>query len=53
VFVGAHMNENKQATATRPICRYPLEAQYSGYGDTKDAANFTCRASAPMPPQPM
>jgi feruloyl esterase len=53
MFVGAHIDDNKQVTATRPICRYPLEAQYSGYGDTKDAANFTCRASAPMPPQPM
>ncbi|MGA2564895.1 MAG: tannase/feruloyl esterase family alpha/beta hydrolase [Steroidobacteraceae bacterium] len=53
MFVGAHMDESKQVTATRPICRYPLAAQYSGYGDTKDAANFTCRASAPVPPQPM
>lgn len=42
MFVGAHENENKKITATRPICRYPLEARYSGHGDTRDAANYTC-----------
>jgi feruloyl esterase len=46
-FVGAHENEQHEVTATRPICRYPLEARYSGHGDTRDAANFTC--SAPLP----
>jgi feruloyl esterase len=45
--VGAHENEQHEVTATRPICRYPLEARYSGHGDTRDAANFTC--SAPLP----
>jgi hypothetical protein len=30
-------------TATRPICRYPLEARYSGHGEITEAANFTCR----------
>jgi|GEM_PF-5913629 hypothetical protein len=39
----AHVNEAKRVTATRPICRYPLEARYSGHGDTSEAANFTCR----------
>jgi feruloyl esterase len=52
VFIGAHM-DGKVVTATRPICRYPLEAKYVGHGDTNDAANFVCRSQEPMPPQPM
>lgn len=52
MFVGAHVNENQQVTATRPICRYPLEARYSGHGDTADAANFTCSAPAEAAPSP-
>jgi feruloyl esterase len=44
MFVGAHENENEEVTATRPICRFPLEAHYSGHGDTQDAASFTCGA---------
>lgn len=43
LFIGAHMNEAKDVTATRPICRYPLEARYTGRGDTNRAENFTCR----------
>jgi feruloyl esterase len=27
---------------SRPLCPYPLTAQYSGSGDTSDAANFSC-----------
>jgi feruloyl esterase len=53
VFMGAHINEKMEITTTRPICRYPLEAQYVGHGDTKDGANFVCRPQAPLPPQPM
>jgi feruloyl esterase len=53
VFMGARINERKEIIATRPICRYPLEAQYVGHGDTKDGANFVCRPQAQMPPQPM
>jgi hypothetical protein len=37
------VNEAKRVTATRPICRYPLEARYSGHGEITEAANFTCR----------
>jgi feruloyl esterase len=48
LFIGAHVNEAKQVTATRPICRYPLEAQYQGHGDIHEAANFICRAPQPM-----
>jgi feruloyl esterase len=53
VFMGARINEKMEITATRPICRYPLEAHYVGHGDTKDGANFVCRPQAPLPPQPM
>jgi feruloyl esterase len=44
LFIGAHINDAKQVTATRPICRYPLEARYTGHGDSNRAENFTCRA---------
>ena len=44
LFIGAHINDAKEVTATRPICRYPLEARYTGRGDSKRAENFTCRA---------
>ena len=52
VFIAAHI-DGRQITATRPICRYPLEAQFVGYGDPKEAANFVCRPQGPVPPQPM
>jgi len=48
LFIAAHINDKKQITATRPICRYPLEARYLGHGDAKEAANFACRAPEPM-----
>jgi feruloyl esterase len=41
-FIAAHIDPDKKVTATRPVCRYPLEAQYKGSADIKDAANFTC-----------
>jgi feruloyl esterase len=44
LFIGAHVNAAKEVTATRPICRYPLEARYIGQGDSNRAENFTCRA---------
>jgi hypothetical protein len=30
------------ATRTRPLCRYPQTAQWTGTGSTDDAANFAC-----------
>jgi feruloyl esterase len=53
LFIAAHVNDAKVVTATRPICRYPLEAHYVGRGDTKDAANFACRVPEAFGPQPM
>jgi feruloyl esterase len=44
LFIGAHIDDAKNITATRPICRFPLEARYIGRGDSKRAENFTCRA---------
>ncbi|HUQ11912.1 MAG TPA: DUF6351 family protein [Steroidobacteraceae bacterium] len=28
---------------TRPLCPFPLHAHYTGSGDVRDAANFSCR----------
>jgi feruloyl esterase len=48
LFIGAHIGDAKEVTATRPICRYPLEAVYTGRGDSNRAENFTCRVPARM-----
>ncbi|HET7083804.1 MAG TPA: tannase/feruloyl esterase family alpha/beta hydrolase [Rhizomicrobium sp.] len=45
LFIGAHLDDAKKVTATRPICRYPLEARYTGHGDSNRFENFTCRAA--------
>ena len=29
-------------TRSRPLCQYPLVANYKGTGSTDDAANFVC-----------
>ena len=34
--------QNFPTGGTRPLCPYPLQSRYSGSGNTKDAANFTC-----------
>jgi hypothetical protein len=31
-------------TATRPMCRWPYYPRYSGSGDPREAASFTCTA---------
>jgi feruloyl esterase len=48
LFIGAHVSGEKDVTATRPICRYPLDAAYTGRGDSSHAENFTCRAPSKM-----
>jgi feruloyl esterase len=35
--------QNGKADRTRPLCRYPQQAVYSGGGSTDEAANFSCR----------
>jgi feruloyl esterase len=52
LFIAAQTKDGK-VTATRPVCRHPLEAHYLGRGDSKEAANFACRAPEPVPQQPM
>ena len=44
LFIAAHLDDAKKVTATRPVCRYPLEARFTGHGDSSRAENFTCRA---------
>ena len=36
------LGENMQPTGSRPVCAYPVAAQYDGEGDTRDAASFSC-----------
>jgi feruloyl esterase len=38
------MGSNAAAGMTRPVCSYPQYANYTGTGDLKDAANWSCRA---------
>ncbi len=52
LFIAARMDGN-MVKATRPVCRYPLEARYGGRGSSSDAASFTCRMPEKFPPQPM
>lgn len=33
---------NGQVQRTRPLCPYPMEAQWKGTGSTDEAANFVC-----------
>lgn len=42
-IIAAHKTGPK-VDFTRPLCPYPLVAEYKGSGDTTDAANFTCVA---------
>jgi feruloyl esterase len=48
LFIAAQQDAAKRVTATRPICRFPLEARYSGHGDVHEAANFACRMPRSM-----
>jgi Tannase and feruloyl esterase len=38
------MATGQQGTLTRPLCPYPLYAEYKGSGDLKSAANWACKA---------
>ena len=42
--ISASRVRNGVADRTRPLCRYPQTAVYSGSGSTDDAANFICKA---------
>jgi feruloyl esterase len=36
------LDENMQPAGSRPVCAYPVAAQYDGEGDTRDASSFSC-----------
>ena len=40
---GVRRDGDGMTAASRPICRYPLVAVYSGSGSAEDAASFECR----------
>ena len=50
-IVATKYTDDKAATRTvrltRPLCVHPAVAQYSGAGDTNDAASFVCRGGVP------
>lgn len=48
-LIGTHLDANKKADRTRPICPYPLEAKYKGNGDINEAGNFECKAAGSVP----
>lgn len=35
-------NASQGVQMTRPLCKYPLEIVYNGYGDTNNAGSFYC-----------
>jgi feruloyl esterase len=51
-FILASHSTDGKVDRTRPLCPYPQVATYNDTGSIDDAANFTCRASAPARPKP-
>jgi feruloyl esterase len=43
----ASRQTNGKVERTRPLCPYPMEAQWKGVGNTDDAANFVCAVPKP------
>lgn len=41
-ILAVHVTANR-VDMTRPLCPYPQVAEYTGIGNTNDAANFVCR----------
>jgi len=41
-LIGFHVANNR-VDMSRPVCKYPQVATYSGTGSTNDAANFVCK----------
>jgi Tannase and feruloyl esterase len=41
-ILASHVASGK-VTMTRPLCPFPLTAQYTGHGSIDDASNFACR----------
>jgi feruloyl esterase len=49
VLIGTHLDDNKKADRTRPLCPYPLEAKYKGQGDINKAESFACKDPGQLP----
>ncbi len=45
-IIASHLT-NGQVDRTRPLCPYPMEAQWKGTGSTDQAENFVCALPAP------
>jgi len=41
-IIASH-SSNDAVDRTRPLCPYPMTAQYTGQGNIDDAGNFVCR----------
>src|SRR5262249_35418399 len=41
-MVASHITQQGVTDRTRPLCRYPQVARWTGVGSTDDAANFAC-----------
>jgi len=48
-LIGTHLDADKKADRTRPICPYPTEAKYKGGGDINEAGNFSCTDPGKLP----
>jgi feruloyl esterase len=48
-IVASHLTDGK-VDRTRPVCPFGQVAKHAGTGDTNDAANFTCVATAATAP---
>jgi feruloyl esterase len=45
--VASHLTASGAVDRTRPLCPYPLEAQWKGSGSSDDAQNFSCALPRP------
>lgn len=45
--LASHVTATGAVDRTRPLCPYPMEAQWNGTGSTDDAQNFVCAAPKP------
>ncbi len=46
MLIAAHLDDNRKADRTRPLCPFPREALYKGAGDSNEARNFVCAVPA-------
>ncbi len=46
-ILASHVTASGTVDRTRPLCAYPMEAQWKGNGNTDDAQNFVCALPKP------